>query len=58
MKYKLSFRIFTTEQEAIAFCSDVNARATSYCRKKYPAHYTPWSNGVGTQHGFICWYRF
>lgn len=55
-KYRKTFEFFDTEEQAQAFCDTENKSASPYVRKKYPAHYTPWSSQDGKEHKFIAWY--
>lgn len=55
-KYRYTFDFFETEDQAKAFCDGINAEASLYARKRYPAHYTPWNSADGTEHLFIAWY--
>ena len=43
-RYRKTFEFFDTEVQARAFCDKQNALASAYVRKKYKAHYTPWSS--------------
>lgn len=61
-RLQLTFHIVQTEDEARAFCAAMDARASRYCRQRYPAHYTPYSSTSkavqsGTFDSFICWYH-
>lgn len=60
-RYRGSFEIFETEEEARAFCGRKNAEATRYAREHHPAHYTEWAapakrRGEDSERGFIAWY--
>lgn len=55
-KYRTTFDFFDTEEQAQVFCDKENKSASPYVRKKYPAHYTPWSSQDGKEHKFIAWY--
>ena len=57
-RLQLAFSFCATEAQAIEQCAEYDRRATRYCRKRYPAHYTPWesSSPEDTAH-FIVWYR-
>lgn len=56
-RYRLGYEIVRTENEAREFCMRADSRVSRYARKRYPAHYTPWSDGAGFS-GFICWYVY
>ena len=54
-KYRLTYQYTDTEQQAQQLVKELNATATPYQRRRYPAHYTPvtyddWS-------GFVVWYH-
>lgn len=53
-RYKLTFKFFDTEKEAMLFCQYENLN--SYIKKHHPAHYTTWSSQDGTENKFIAWY--
>ena len=55
-RYRKTFEFFDTEEQARAFCDKQNALASIYVRRKYKAHYTPWSSQDGTENKFIAWY--
>lgn len=55
-QYRATFQFFDTEEQARVFCDKQNALASAYVRKKYKAHYTPWSSQDGTENKFIAWY--
>lgn len=63
-KYYLTYKLIENDENAARlFCNDVNATATPYQRRKYPAHYTPYNirdnYGPGMDwNGFICWYHY
>lgn len=40
-RYKITYEIFKTEEEARAFCKHYNTTATAYIRKTKPAKYYP-----------------
>ena len=48
-RYQLNFQFFDSWSEAQAFCDYKNKTATPYCRRRYPAHYTPWTSSNGKQ---------
>jgi hypothetical protein len=52
----MDFIFLETEEEAIVACANFNHWATPYCRRKHPAHYTPWTSQDGTQHRFIVFF--
>lgn len=55
MKYRETFRIVGTEEEARAFCDKINAEHSAYMRAKHPATFTAWAGRDGSS-GFICWF--
>lgn len=58
-RLQLSFTFCETEPEARELCKQYDAQATPYCRKRYPAHFTPWqsTSPTDTAH-FIVWYHY
>ena len=58
-RLQLAFCFCSTEEEAREKCKSLDKNATQYCRKHYPAHYTPWqsSSSTDTAH-FIVWYHY
>ena len=57
MRYHKTFQFFATEEEAKNFCDHRNATASRYCRKKHPAHFTPWqSSDPNDPMHFVAWY--
>lgn len=56
-RIQMTFEFKDTEEQAIAFCESINRSLSSYRRKKYPAHYTPWqSSSPSDKARFVCWY--
>ena len=55
-KYHMDFIFVKTEEEAIVACANFNHWATPYCRRKHPAHYTPWTSQDGTRHLFVVFF--
>lgn len=57
-RLRLSFSFCETEQQAREECAALDKAATRYCRKRYPAHYTPWESSSPTDRAhFIVWYH-
>ena len=54
IRYKLTYKIVKTEEEAKNFCDNENKNY--YIRKNHQAHFTAWSSSDGKEHGFIIWY--
>ena len=54
-KYRYTFEFKKTEEEARAFCEQINASSTRYMRTNKPAHFTPWRSQDG-ESMFVCWY--
>jgi hypothetical protein len=54
-KYRLTFQYTDTEQQAQQLVKELNATATPYQRRRYPAHYTPVAYDDWA--GFIVWYH-
>ena len=58
-RLQLAYTFCETEEEAKEKCTDLDRRSTPYCRKKYPAHYTPWNSSSPTDKArFLVWYRY
>lgn len=55
-KYRQTYEIVKTEEEAKTFCNRENATGTYYKRKKHKAIYTPLRSQDGKEHLFVCWY--
>ena len=57
-RLQLSFTFCETEEQAKAKCAHFDSVSSAYCRKRYPAHYTPWESSSPTDKArFIVWYR-
>lgn len=55
-KYRYTFELKKTIEEATNLCAMINKNYTYYMRKHHPAHFTPWSANDGSFDGFVCWY--
>lgn len=58
-RLQLAFCFCETEAQAKAKCAYYDSVSSAYCRKRYPALYTPWesSSPTDTAH-FIVWYHY
>ena len=57
-RYQLRFTFAASEEEARTICARYNRLASPYCRKRYPAHFTPWTSTSPTDPArFIVWYH-
>lgn len=62
-KYNLAYHLVEGDEAGAArFCAEVNAAASPYVRRRYPASYTPYhikdNYGPGKDwSGWICWYH-
>ncbi len=56
MRYRETFEIVKSEEEAKNMCDRQNSVGNAYKRKRYHAHYTPWSSRDGSEVGFVVWY--
>lgn len=58
-RLQLAFTFCETEEQAKEKCVYYDSVATAYCRKRYPAQYTPWqsSDPRDTAH-FVVWYHY
>ena len=56
-RYQMTFKICDTEEEAKQMCKDLDKSSNAYCRKRYPAKYTPWTSADRKETGFVVsWY--
>lgn len=55
-RYTYMFHFVDTESEAVKMCAEYNSRATAYCRRKYPAHFTEWKSKDGSEPKYVVWY--
>ena len=55
MKYRAWFEFVGTEDQAKEKCIYFDSLLNRYARKKYPAHYTPWSSQDGSENKFVVW---
>ena len=55
-RYTYTCDFVNTEAEAKRLCAEYNSVQTAYCRKKYPAHYTPWQSKDGRELKYIVWH--
>ena len=58
MKYQMTFQFVKDENEAIRICDMENKSGSYYKRKRYIAHYTPWTASDGSFDGFVCIYWY
>lgn len=56
MRYRKTFKIVDTEEQAQTMCDTLNYTYTPYMRKNHPAHYTSWQSADGKENKFIVWY--
>jgi len=57
-RLELMFTFTETEEAARAEVERRNREASPYCRKRYPAHFTPWQSPSPTDPAhFIVWFR-
>lgn len=56
MKYRVSFHICKTAEEAEAICQRENSTGSQYKRQHHKAHYTPWTSADRTETGYIVWF--
>jgi len=56
-RLQLTFDFVDTTEQAQSLCEKRNKESSRYCRRKYPAHYTPWISSDGNEHKFIVWYK-
>ncbi len=54
-KYRLTFNLVDTEDEAKRLCAELYKKASYYVQKHHTPHYTQWSSKDGTERAFLVW---
>lgn len=55
-KYRLSYKTFSTEQEAQTFCDIENSRGTTYKKQNKKANFNKWKPQPDSKTYFVAWY--